>query len=70
MPDEVTNGLQRAQKPHKTGVRATLRKEVEREEKEGMQMEAKTGRKGEEKGGVTRTKEGRDEGRGETEGDS
>lgn len=31
-------------------------------------MEAKTGIK--EKGGVTRRKEGRDEGRGETEGDS
>lgn len=30
----------------------------------------KTGRKGKEKGGVTHIKEGRDEGRGETEGDS
>lgn len=46
MPDEVTNGLQRAQKPHKTGVRATLRKEVERRRegrKEGMQMEGEKG---------------------------
>lgn len=51
MPDEVTNGLQRAQKPHKTGVWATLWK-VQRGRKQARNADGgkKQGGKGEEKG--------------------
>lgn len=42
MPDEVTNGLQRNQKPHETGVRATLRKgRREGRRKEAMLVKVK-----------------------------
>lgn len=42
MPDEVTNGLQRTQKPHETGVRATLRKgRREGRRKEAMLVKVK-----------------------------
>lgn len=67
VPDEVTHGLQGAQKPHKTGVRATLWKEVERRREEGRQECGWRQKQGE----MERiTGESHAEGRGDTEGDS